>query len=202
MKATSRNARLARKPRRFLSVIVVAMLAIVALYTTVLLRGSHSPVAETFEGLIDQQGNVLDGRTFNDRFKLVFFGFTQCSSICPATLAKVRFVLRDVEPGGVSFTPVFVSVDPEHDRPEVLKAYTQSIDPRIIGITGDIGRIDRLVQSYGALAARHPGAPGPFAVDHTARLYLVAPDNSLLASYEPEVGAPAIAADILRRIRS
>lgn len=191
-----------RAQRRFVSILTLALLGIVVMYTAVLVRSGRPAVAASFAGLIDQQGHALDSDTLSDRYKLVFFGFTQCSSICPATLAKVRLVLRDLGSGGPTPTPVFVSVDPDHDKPQVLKAYTQSFDPRIIGITGDGKRIDRLVQSYGALVARHPGAAGPFAVDHTARLYLVAPDNTLLASYEPDVAAPAIAADILRRIRS
>lgn len=202
MTRTTQNKVRPRAHRRFVSIVTLALLGIVVMYTAVLIRSGRPAVAVSFAGLIDQQGHALDGDTLNDRYKLVFFGFTQCSSVCPATLAKVRFVLRDLGSGEPTLTPLFVSVDPEHDKPEVLKAYTQSFDPRIIGITGDGQRIDRLVQSYGALVARHPGATGPFAVDHTARLYLVAPDNSVLASYEPEMAAPAIAADIARRIRS
>lgn len=202
MTRQTQNTARPRASRRFLSIVTLAMLAIVVMYAAMLVNSSRARAAGTLDGLIDQQGHALDHDTLKDRYKLVFFGFTQCSSVCPATLAKVRFVLRDLGPEGASLTPLFVSVDPEHDKPEVLKAYTQAFDPRIIGITGDVKRIDRLVQSYGALASRHPGIVGPFAVDHTARLYLVAPDNTLLASYEPETAAPDIAADITRRIRS
>jgi protein SCO1/2 len=191
------------QPWRFWALFGVAVAAVVALYASNLIRSSAGQAVDpSLAGLIDSSGRTLERGSLSDRYKLVFFGFTQCSSVCPATLAKVRLVLRDLDYGRVSLTPLFVTVDPNHDTPAVMKAYTQSFDPRIVGITGDVKRIDRLVESYGALVARHPGAPGPFAVDHTARLYLVAPDNSLLAHYEAAEAAPDIAADITRRIRS
>jgi protein SCO1/2 len=190
-------------PWRFWALFGVAAAAMAALYVATLVRSSGGQAVDaSLTGLVDSSGRTLERGALSDRYKLVFFGFTQCSSVCPATLARVRFVLRELGSGGASLTPLFVSVDPDHDTPAVLKAYTQSFDSRILGITGDIKRIDRLVQSCGALVTRHPGAPGPLAVDHTARLYLIAPDNTLLASYEPEVAAPVIAADIARRIRS
>jgi protein SCO1/2 len=190
-------------PWRFWAIFGVTVAATVALYASNLVRHSgEKAVDASLAGLVDANGRTLERGALSDRYKLVFFGFTQCSSVCPATLSKVRLVLRDLGSGGASITPLFVSIDPDHDTPAVLKVYTQSFDPRIVGITGDVKRIDRFVQSYGALVTRHPGAAGPFAVDHTARLYLIAPDDSLLASYEPEVAVPDIAADIVRRIRS
>jgi cytochrome oxidase Cu insertion factor (SCO1/SenC/PrrC family) len=83
----------------------------------------------------------------------------------------------------------------------VLKAYTDAIDPRIVGITGDPQRIERLVQSFGVLVVHHAGARVPVTPDHSARLYLVGPDNRLLSTYESDESATEIVSDIAQRLR-
>jgi protein SCO1 len=184
------------------SILGSAVVVLVAGYATMLIRSVQPRALDAnLAGLLDDEGRTLDRRAFAGRYKLVFFGFTQCSSVCPLTLTRVRLILGDLGSGEASLTPLFVSVDPGHDKPSVLKAYVRNFDPRIVGITGDATRIEQLVHAYGVLVERHAGATGPFTLDHTARLYLVTPDDSLLTSYEPEERPQDIATDIARRIR-
>jgi protein SCO1/2 len=177
---------------------VVMMLGIVAWYARSILQ---APPVASLQGLIDQNGHMLDDQALGGRYKLVFFGFTQCASVCPVTLVKVRAVLDAIGPGGASLSPLFVSVDPTHDSPSVLRSYTASIDKRIIGVTGDVSRIDRLAEACGVYALRHAGDSGPASVQHSARIYLTAPDNSVLVAYEPNQSIRDIARDIAIRIR-
>jgi protein SCO1/2 len=177
---------------------VLVMLGIVAWYARNLMQ---APPTASLQGLIDQDGRLLDDKFLGGRYKLVFFGFTQCASVCPVTLVKVRAVLEAMGPGGASLSPLFVSVDPLHDSPSVLRSYTGSIDARIIGITGDVSRIDRLAAACGVYALRRAGESGPASVEHSARIYLMAPDNSVLVAYEPNQSAQDIAGDIAFRIK-
>jgi protein SCO1/2 len=183
---------------RFWAILIVGVAAILPLYSMRLMEGAtrHPPVV-SFAGLIDSNGQVLGDPVFDHRFKLVFFGFTECASVCPLTLVKVRAILGAAgATTSASLAPVFISLDPEHDQPAVLKAYTAAIDPRIIGITGDIKHIDQLVEAYGGSVLRRRSQSGPLAIDHTARLYLIAPDNRLLSSYDADESPRTIAADI------
>ena len=187
--------------RRFRIILLSGAVLVLALYSTALWRGAHRPVATAaFAGLLNTQGQVLAAGAFEHRYKLVFFGFTECAAVCPRTLVKLRSVLNTIDPQGRALTPLFVSLDPEHDQPAVLKDYIDAIDGRIVGVTGDRRRIDQLAESLGAIVVRHPQATGPLALDHSARLYLLGPDDRLLSSYEADEAAPAIASDILRKI--
>jgi protein SCO1 len=197
-----RRSRTARSSRRFVVLFGIVAAVLLAAYAAPLL---WPPKADAHEaglgGLVDHDGKTLDAHALSDRYKLIFFGFTQCAAICPATLVKMHSVLGELGADGNDLTPLFVSVDPQHDTPAVLKTYTTAFDPRILGITGDPSRIEALVSAYGALAIHHAGQVGAMSVDHTTRLYLVAPDNSLLAYYEIVQPPQQIAADIARRIR-
>lgn len=195
--------RLQQQPsaRRFQAIFLAGVTVVVALYGAALWRGAHPPVPTVaFAGLVSTEGQELEAGAFADRYKLVFFGFTECAAVCPTTLVKLRSVLDTIEPRHRTLAPLFVSLDPEHDQPVVLKNYVQAFDGRIIGVTGDRQRIDRFAETLGAIVVRHPDASGPFALDHSARLYLLGPDNRLLSSYEADEAAPAIASDILRQI--
>jgi protein SCO1/2 len=175
----------------------MGLAAVVAIYTMQVMRGvPQKPQVGTLAGLIDADGHVVDAGILDRRYKLVFFGFTQCAAVCPMTLVKVRSILSSVGPRSGTIAPLFVSLDPEHDQPAILKTYIEAIDPRIIGITGDSERIGRLADAYGVIVNRHPGAVGPLAFDHSARLYLVGPDNRMLNYYEMDESAPSIASDI------
>jgi protein SCO1/2 len=188
---------------RFWAIVLSGLAAIVPLYTMALLKSArHAAPVTTFTGLTDADGQVLQAGAFDDRYKLVFFGFTRCAAVCPLTLVKVRSILGTMGPRSAALAPLFISLDPEHDQPGVLKAYTGAIDPRIVGITGDAKRVDEMVQAFGAVIVRHPGARGPYALDHSARLYLIGPDNRLLSSYESDESASEIASDIAQWLRS
>ncbi len=195
--------RKAHRAWRFWAILLCGTAAIVTLYAFALLKDSQ-PRAElpTFSGLIDADGAPLTSQAFDHRFRLVFFGFTRCAAVCPATLVKVRSVLSNVGAGATGLSPVFISLDPEHDNPSVLKEYTDAIDPRIVGVTGDAERIERLAAAFGVVVVRHPNSPASPAVDHSARLYLLGPDNRLLNSYEADAPVSAIASDIALRMRS
>jgi protein SCO1/2 len=200
----SGKRRLEQQPstRHFRVIFLTGAAVILAIYAAALWRGAHRPAPTiAFDGLLNTQGRVLDAGAFDHRYKLVFFGFTGCAAVCPMTLVKLRSVLNTIEPQNRPLTPLFVTLDPEHDQPNVLKSYIEAIDARVIGVTGDRQRIDQLAETLGAIFVRHPETTGPLALDHSARLYLLDPDNRLLTSYEAEEAATAIAADLLRQIR-
>jgi protein SCO1/2 len=197
-----RSVRRARHAWRFWVILVCGTAAIVTLYTVEMLKGSRQGAAlPSLSGLIDGDGHPFNSQAFDHRFRLVFFGFTRCTAVCPMTLVKVRSVMSDMGTGAAALSPVFISLDPEHDKPNIIKEYTDAIDPRIVAVTGDAQRIERLADSFGVRLVRHPNSPGFLSVDHSARLYLIGPDNRLLNFYEADEPVSVIASDIALRMR-
>jgi cytochrome oxidase Cu insertion factor (SCO1/SenC/PrrC family) len=127
------------------------------------------------------------------RWRLVFFGFTQCPDVCPATLSTVAAALRRMPPDVANqVRPVLITVDPKNDNAQVLANYVAGFDPRIHGLTGEPGLLQKIADSYGAVLG------GQKATDHTSLLYLVSPQGEVLRTFLP--GAPpqeiAVAAEM------
>ena len=136
-----------------------------------------------FRGLVDTTGLTLKAGDLRDAPQLVFFGFTQCPDVCPATLSTVAAAMRRM-PGDVADTvrPVLITVDPKNDNAQVLARYVAGFDARIHGLTGEPALLQKIADSYGAVVGREK------ATDHTALLYLVSPKGEVLRTFLP--GAP------------
>ena len=93
-----------------------------------------------FTGLVDGLGRTTDALGLGDHYKLVAYGYTACPEACPATLTKMHLVVAALGDDLHGLVPLFVTLDPEHDTPDVLTAYVQHFDPRIIGLTGASAR--------------------------------------------------------------
>ena len=115
---------------------------------------------------------------------LIFFGYTYCPDVCPLTMADVKKALNEFEYGD-EVEVIFISVDPERDTPEVLDDYLDNFDPDFIGLTGDTAEIQKAMQPFGAYAekAEASSSEAGYLVNHTARLYLLNPEQELIVSY-------------------
>ena len=114
----------------------------------------------------------------------VVFGFTHCPDVCPTTLLDWSNVLADLGPNGDRLKVLFVSVDPERDTPEALKAYLTSFDPRIVALTGSAAEIAAAAQAFDAYYEKVPEKGGGFSFDHTIKTYFVDRDGRLAGSVD------------------
>src|SRR5688572_7518612 len=126
--------------KRLLSILatMAAALIVTGVIAWVQFRpGSPSPViAENFGGpftLTNQHGKVISDKDVNDSWRLIYFGFTYCPSICPTELAKITKALGILGYDGQYVIPVFITVDPERDTPQVLDKYLSSFHPNFVG---------------------------------------------------------------------
>jgi protein SCO1/2 len=103
--------------------------------------------------LTDQNGKTVSDNEFRGRLMLVFFGFTHCPDICPISTATMSKTMELLGPKADSVAPLFISVDPKRDTPDVLKSYLSSFDHHLIGLTGTPDQIAVLVGGYKAFAA-------------------------------------------------
>lgn len=105
---------------------------------------------------------------------ILFFGFTHCPDVCPNTLSAVETVLGQLNERAEQVQPIFISVDPERDRPEILESYLQYFGSNYIGLTGTSKEVDKVVEQYqGFYSYEGNVADGQYSVDHTSNLYIL-----------------------------
>ncbi len=163
--------------------------------------GGHPLAARPTGGDFTLQGPAgpVDTRALRGKVLLVYFGYANCPDVCPASLAVMNQMLREMdERERARIVPLMISVDPERDTPQTLREYTAYFHPDLLGVTGTPGEIASVAKAFGAGYARQPTRPdGGYAIDHSANTYVVGPDGQLAATLP--LGAPH--AELLAAVR-
>jgi protein SCO1/2 len=151
--------------------------------------------------LIDQYERPLDARELSGRWLLVYFGYASCSEICPAALSTMTAVLKRLGPSADSIDPLFVTLDPIHDSPAVMRAFVAHFDPHIRALTGTPQAVAEAAHTFGVpWKAAASGAAASSAVDHGVFYYLVAPDGTVVQILHPQQQVGELAAAIRRHL--
>lgn len=148
------------------------------------LQSADGPVS-----LADQRGKVV----------ILYFGYTFCPDVCPTSLSALAQALSTLTPEELArVKPYFISVDPDRDTMDVLKVYAPFFHPAIVGISGSNEQVAQVARMYGARYMKQkPDADGLYSVDHSAFIYVVAPDGKLVASL-PHGSLPTQIAEAIR----
>ena len=134
-----------------------------------------------------------DGKSYTlDSFKgkvvLVFFGFTQCPDICPTALFRAAQVKQALGPDGDRLQVLFITVDPERDTPEILRAYTEAFDPAFLGLYGTAEQTAKTATDFKAYYRKVPTGSS-YTMDHSALSYIYDAEGNLrlgLSHTQPE----------------
>ena len=159
--------------------------------------------------LTDQDGHRVSDRNFAGKYRLIYFGFTFCPDVCPTDLQAIGAGLRQFEARdrdrAAKVQPIFITVDPARDTPEVIKRYVANFHPRLVGLTGSQAEINDVTRRYRIFAQRQPAAPGrpadEYGVDHTRLTVLYGPDGAPINIVPADRGADAVAAELDRWVR-
>jgi cytochrome oxidase Cu insertion factor (SCO1/SenC/PrrC family) len=140
--------------------------------------------------LIDQNGNRRTDGDFRGKLLIVYFGYTYCPDICPTDLTEIGLAVDKLGELGNDVQPLFISLDPERDTPDVLKHYVPSFHPRLIGLTGTPAQIRTVADSYMAYYAKYvPGDGGVYLIDHSGLIYLMGRSGEYLGFFPPGTSA-------------
>jgi protein SCO1/2 len=141
--------------------------------------------------LLDQDGQPFDLDSLRGQPALVFFGYTHCPDVCPATIGVLNRVLGEVEPGP---RVVFVSIDPERDTPAALKEFLEFLPDAYTGLTGTAAQVRVAADAYGVTYGRvDTGSASGYAMSHTANVYLLDAAGRLTLRFPFGTEAPVIA---------
>jgi protein SCO1 len=193
---------------RLLIVILAGFLIGAGASALILTSGVQTPKVETTGTaliggpftLVDQNGNTVTDRDFRGKYMLIFFGFTHCPDICPAELQVMTAALDQLGNKADKVLPIFVTVDPQRDTPEVLRDFVKNFSPRLVGLTGSPEAVAAAAKAYRVVYSKVelPNSAGGYTVDHSALVYLMGPDGQYLAHFAYGTSAETMA-QALRR---
>ena len=158
--------------------------------------------AKDFE-LTDHNGQVRRLADFKGKVVVMFFGFTQCPDVCPTSMAELAEIKQMLGKDGDRLQGLFVTVDPERDTPEVLKAYMANFDPSFIALTTTPDKLAILAKDYKVYYKKVPGkTPTSYTMDHSAGSYIYDPKGNLRLFTRYGSGAKVLASDIAQLLKS
>ena len=146
--------------------------------------------------LTASDGRSIDERSFPGRYTLLYFGYTHCRDVCPATLNALAGALDALGRKAALVQPLFVTVDPGRDTPQVLRTYLVAFTPRLLGLTGTPGQLGAIERAYRVTSLIHSPAPGGYDIDHSSVLYLMGLDGRFIAPIRADAPAAEMAATL------
>ncbi|MDH5489191.1 MAG: SCO family protein [Rhodospirillaceae bacterium] len=182
--------------RSFVAVVVVMAVTVVVLATVG--RGFFAPSNDAQQAtvvgkasiggpfqLIDGTGKPVSDMDFRGKYMIIYFGYTFCPDVCPTSLGEIADALDMLSPDQLEkIVPIFISVDPERDTPEVVGDYVTHFHDRLIGLTGSLDAVKSVAKSYKAYFSKGDvDDVGNYPVDHTSYTYVVGPDGKFVTAY-------------------
>jgi len=123
--------------------------------------------------LTDHNGQARTLADFKGKVVVLFFGYTQCPDVCPTTMAELAEVKKQLGTGGDKLQALFVSIDPERDTPEILKAYMVNFDASFLALRPTPDKLAELAKSYKIYYKKVEGkTPTSYTMDHSAGSYV------------------------------
>ena len=147
--------------------------------------------------LPDVDGRVRTLDEFKGKVTVVFFGFTQCPDVCPTTMIELAQVRQGLGADGARVQGIFVTLDPERDTPEVLKAYVGNFGGDFVALRGTLEQTRTAAKEFKVFFAKAPGkTEGSYSLDHTAGSYLFDPQGRIRLFTRYGGGAEALTHDL------
>lgn len=147
--------------------------------------------------LTDHNGHQRSLKDFAGKVVVVFFGFTQCPDVCPTSMQELAEVKRTLGADGERLQGIFVTVDPERDTADVLKAYMANFDPTFLALRGNAQELAAVAKDFKIYYKKVDGkTPTSYTMDHSAGSYVYDTAGRLRVYHRYGSGAAALAADV------
>jgi protein SCO1 len=147
--------------------------------------------------LPDQNGQVRSMKDFAGKVVVVFFGFTQCPDVCPTSMAELAQIKKSLGADGDKLQAIFVTVDPERDTPELLKAYMGNFDPTFLALRPAIDKLPEVAKDFKIYYKKVEGkTPGSYSMDHSAGSYVYDPKGNVRLYNRYGTGPDGLTSDI------
>lgn len=160
---------------------------------------AFAPIGGPFT-LVNGAGDAVTDRDFRGKYMLIYFGYTFCPDFCPITLTAVAQAMDTLHGKAERVRPIFITIDPKRDTPDVVRQYVAAFGPEFVGLTGTPAQIEAVAKKYHVYFAAHKAGTGAndYTMDHSSALYLVGPDGRFVAPIGADQSSAKIAADIAK----
>ena len=153
--------------------------------------------------LTNSNGESVDSKNLRGKLLLIYFGFSFCPDICPASLLEMTNALDALGDKEGEIVPIFITIDPERDSPKKLKEYFSDFDNRIMALSGTKKEIDSVVEKFHVYYSKSldgkENTPN-YLVNHSSFFYLIGKDGKLIKYYTPGVRGKDMGIDIANYI--
>ncbi|MDE2445413.1 MAG: SCO family protein [Alphaproteobacteria bacterium] len=148
--------------------------------------------------MVDGTGKGVTEKNFKGRYALYVFGFTFCPDVCPTEMQVITAALKEMGAKGDKLTPVFVSVDPDRDTPQIVGQYVANFDPRWVGLTGTAEQLAAMAKAFHVFYQKVPNAKDPqnYEMDHSSIIYLMGPDGTFVKHFPYTTDAKVLASSL------
>lgn len=153
--------------------------------------------------LVNKDGQTVRWADFAGKYRIVYFGFTYCPDICPTDVGRMVHGLNAFAKAHPDLAekvqPIFISIDPERDTPQVVGEFAAAFSDNLIGLTGTPEQVKAAADTFRVFYSRGEDTPGGgYLMDHSAIVYLFGPDGEPLATLPTDQGADAVAAELAK----
>lgn len=194
------------------TIVIWAALAVPAFGVTGWILGAKMLEAKTISGpgliqtsasiggpieMVDQHGNPITEAAFSGRPAVIYFGYTYCPDVCPTSLQTVTEAMDSLGSDSEKVQPIFVTVDPKRDTPEIVGDYAAAFHDDMVGLTGSETQIAQTAKTFRVIfVVRDQGRGDDYLVDHSSYYYLMDADWKLAAVMQHDITPEQMAAAI------
>ena len=143
--------------------------------------------------LVNAAGETVTDQDVITEPSLIYFGYTFCPDVCPLDTVRNAEAVDILREKGHDITPVFISIDPERDTPEVVGDFAANLHEDMIGLTGSEEQVRAASQAYRTYFKRQPGDDEYYLVDHSTFSYLVMPEDGFVEFFRRDLSPDQLA---------
>ena len=138
--------------------------------------------------LTDHNGNSVTDKSFSDKFKIIYFGYTFCPDICPTGLAVISQALDLLGNKAKRIKPIFITVDPKRDNVEIMAEYHNHFHPSFSNLTGTLDQIRRVAKLYRVYYKKSDASEAEnYLMDHSSIMYVLSPEGEYINHFGPQI---------------
>jgi len=153
--------------------------------------------------LSDHNGDIRSLANFKGKVVVLFFGYTNCPDICPSIMGKLAGAIKKLGNDGSHVQVLFISVDPEHDTPALLKQYVSTFNPTFLGLSGDLQTTRNIAKKFKVAFKKQTGiTQGKYLMDHSTGVYIFDLEGKLRLYVNSGTNMDIISHDILELLRT
>jgi protein SCO1/2 len=183
------------------SIFVTTIVLIVVAFFMVKKNSTKFHEVDVSFNLEDMNGNLFNEKNLKQKHSLLFFGFTHCPDVCPASLQLLTNLIEEMGKDAGKINYYFFTADPDRDTKEVLKKYLSSFNPKILGVTGKKEELQKLYQALDIYIKKVDLGKDNYTIDHTASFTILNSDSEKVGTMIHEGFSKLMIIDNLGKIQ-